>query len=102
MERYKAMSAFMGRLFTLQHCWKLLEHVNKWKLRDQEAPTNKGAMPLLDNASDEEGGRNKGKSDENKMVKEKIKLEAETSNLASKIDEFVKSEETMALNTLKA
>lgn len=78
MERYKAMAASKGRPFTLQHCWKLLEHLDKWKLREQEAPPKKGAMLCLDNASDEEGGANK--PDGNKKSREKIKLEAEASN----------------------
>jgi hypothetical protein len=34
MERYKAMAGFKGTPFTPQNCWKLLEHVDKWKLRE--------------------------------------------------------------------
>jgi hypothetical protein len=41
-----------------------------------------------------------GKSDGNKKAKKKIKLKTEASNLASKVDEFVKSWETMTLKTL--
>jgi hypothetical protein len=103
MERYKAMAGSKGKPFTLQYCWKLLEHVDKWKLRGQEAPPKKGALLQLDGASDEEnGGRNKGKPDGNKKAKEKIKLEAEASSLAHKIVEFVKSKETMTIKALEA
>jgi hypothetical protein len=49
----------------LQHCWKLLEHSEKWRLRDQETPPKKGAFVTLDDSddSDETKGRNKGKPD---------------------------------------
>jgi hypothetical protein len=36
--RYKAMTDSNEKPFTLHHCWKLLEHVDKWKLREKEAP----------------------------------------------------------------
>jgi hypothetical protein len=50
-------------------------------------------MLLFDDAGDEEGAT---KPDGNKKVKEKIKFEVEASNLASKIDEFVRSKEIIA------
>jgi hypothetical protein len=56
-------------------------------------------MLCLDDASDEEGA-NKGKPDENKKAKEKIKFDAEASNLDFKIDEFMRSKESMTLKTL--
>jgi hypothetical protein len=93
------ITASKGRSFTLQHCWKLLEHTEKWKLRDQEAPPKKGALLLLVDESDEEGGRNKGKPEGNKKAKQRIKLEADAANL---IEEFVKSKESMTLKTLEA
>jgi hypothetical protein len=103
MERYKSMAGFKGKPFTLQHCWKLLEHVDKCKLREQEAPPKKGALLQLDDASDKEnGGRNKGKPEGNNKAKEKLKLEGEASILAHKINVFVKSKETMMIKTLKA
>jgi hypothetical protein len=54
----------------------LLEQVETWKLREQEPPPKKGALPLLEleDFSDEENwGTNKGKSDENKKAKEILK-----------------------------
>jgi hypothetical protein len=56
VERYKEMQGSKGKPFTLQHCCKLLEHVDKWKLRDQETPPKKGTLLQLDDASDEENG----------------------------------------------
>jgi hypothetical protein len=44
-------------------------------LREQKAPPKKEATLCLDDASDEEGGANKGKPDENKKANENIKLE---------------------------
>jgi hypothetical protein len=55
-----------------------------------DTPPKKGAMLCLDDASDEEGGLGKGKPDGNKKANKKIKLEAKATNLACKIDEFVK------------
>jgi hypothetical protein len=43
-------------------------------LREQKAPPKKEATLCLDDASDEEGGANKGKPDENKKANENIKL----------------------------
>jgi hypothetical protein len=57
---------------------------------------------LLDDESDEEGGRNKRKLEGNKKAKERVKLEADATNLASTIDEFVKSKESMTLKTSEA
>jgi hypothetical protein len=37
-ERYRDMKASENMFFTLHHCWKIVEHSEKWKLRDQEAP----------------------------------------------------------------
>jgi hypothetical protein len=44
----------------------------------------------------------RGSRKETRRKKERIKLEAESENLASKIDEFVKSKESMTLKTLEA
>jgi hypothetical protein len=35
MDRYKDMAGSKGKMFTLQHCYKLLEHSEKWKIRDR-------------------------------------------------------------------
>jgi hypothetical protein len=52
----------------------LLEHCEKWRLRDQESPPNKEALTILDDdESDTKAGRkrNKGKLDGRKKAKDK-------------------------------
>jgi hypothetical protein len=44
----------------------------------------------------------RGSRKETRRKKERIKLEAKSENLASKIDEFVKSKKSMTLKTLEA
>jgi hypothetical protein len=44
MERYKDMAASKGKMFMLQYCYKLLEHSEKWKIRDREAPPARGPL----------------------------------------------------------
>jgi hypothetical protein len=77
MDRYKAMAGSKGKPFTLQHCWKILEHCKKWKTRDQESKPKREDMLELDDTKDEDGGRNKENSEENKKAKERTKLEDE-------------------------
>jgi hypothetical protein len=48
MERYKQVPSSKGMSFMLQYCWKLIEHNEKWKLREQEEAPQKGAMVQLD------------------------------------------------------
>jgi hypothetical protein len=60
-------------------------------------------MKEMDDASDEEiGGKNNGKTDGNKKIKEKLNFEAEASSLRDKIDDMVKSKETLMKKTLEA
>uniref|UniRef100_A0ACD5ULB1 Uncharacterized protein n=1 Tax=Avena sativa TaxID=4498 RepID=A0ACD5ULB1_AVESA len=101
IKKYKMMATSKGKPFVLQHCWKLLEHMEKWKLRDQETKPKKGALLHLDD-SDDEGGRNGGRPGGAKKAKEWIKIEREVMNMASKIDEMVKSKETITMKTLEA
>ena len=51
-ERFKQMPASKGKPFILFHCWNLLEHSEKWQLRDQEAPPKKDALNSMDNDDD--------------------------------------------------
>jgi hypothetical protein len=44
MDRYKDMVGSKDKMFTLQHCYKLLEHIEKWKIKDREAPPARGAL----------------------------------------------------------
>jgi hypothetical protein len=61
MDRYKVMTGSKGKPFTLQHCWKILEHCEKWKIRDQESKSKREDMLELDDSEDEDGGRYKEK-----------------------------------------
>jgi hypothetical protein len=65
--KIKNMKASENQVFTSHHCWKILEHSEKWKLRDQKAPPppRTGATISLDDDSDDAstGGRNKGRLD---------------------------------------
>jgi hypothetical protein len=48
----------------------VLEHTEKWKLKNEETPPNKGAFITLDDIEDSddvEGGRNKNKPDRRRM-----------------------------------
>jgi hypothetical protein len=76
--------------------------MEKWRLRDQETQPEKGAMLALDDAEEEDGGRNKGKPEGNKKAKERRKLEAEAANMSSKIDEMVKTKEVLMSKALEA
>jgi hypothetical protein len=59
----------------------LLDHSEKWRLRDNEGPPKKGAFTQLDNdGSDNEGGRKKGKPDGRKKAKDKEKRLAEAAS----------------------
>lgn len=97
------MAASKRKSFVLHHCYKILEHSNKWRLRDQEAPPKKGAFTQMDDdESDKEGGRNKGKPDGRKMSKDHEKRRAEDTSLRTKIDDMVKSKEVLMRENMQA
>jgi hypothetical protein len=48
MDRYKDMAGHKGKMSILQHCFKLLEHSENWKIRDREAPPARGALVDLE------------------------------------------------------
>ena len=67
------MPTYQGKPFLLQQCWKVLQHSEKWRLRDQEAPSKKSALVPLDDDEDSDapkGGGNKAIPDERKMEKD--------------------------------
>jgi hypothetical protein len=101
MDRYEAMADSKGRAFNLQHCWKILEHCEKWKNRDQELKPKREDMLELDDTEEEDGGRTKEKPEGNKKAKERIKLEAKVTNLGKKIEDMVKSKGVYMENTLQ-
>lgn len=72
------MAGSKGKSFPFKHCWALLQHLDKWKLRDQESAPKKSDMLKMDD-SDEEG-RNHDKPGGTKKAKERMKMEAEASS----------------------
>ncbi|SPT20506.1 unnamed protein product [Triticum aestivum] len=97
--KYKDMAGSKGKSFPFKHCWALLQHLDKWKLRDQESAPKKSDMLKMDD-SDEEG-RNHDKPDGTKKGKERMKMEAEASSLREKIDQMIKSKETLTTKALE-
>jgi hypothetical protein len=75
-QRYKDMKTSENQFFTLHHCWKILEHNQKWKLRDQEAPPPRTGAPIpFDDDSDHAptGGRNKGSPESRRKKLSKVR-----------------------------
>ncbi|KAE8787118.1 Lactation elevated protein 1 [Hordeum vulgare] len=95
--RYKDMEASKGKFFKLEHCWKLLQKCEKWKLIDKEYPPKRGSLTNMD----EDVPRNLNKPDGDKKTKEKMKREQEASSLREKIDAIVQSNELMLLKSLE-
>jgi hypothetical protein len=62
------------------------------------------SMKQMDNASDETDGRrnNRKPPEGNKKATKRMKLEAESSSLSDKIDDMVKSKESLVNKTFKA
>lgn len=98
------MPSSKGKAFPYMHCWELLKKSEKWKVRDNEAPPKRGAFSKMEDEDDDDeavGGRNKNKPDGTKMVKEKIRRDAEASSLKERIDNMVKSNEICVAKTLE-
>ncbi|XBI13147.1 hypothetical protein VPH35_139920 [Triticum aestivum] len=98
--RYKDMAGSKGKSFPFMHCWAFLQHLDKWKLRDQESAPKKLDMLKMDDSDDE--GRNHDKPGGNKKAKERMKMEAEASSLKEKLDQMIKSKEALAAKALEA
>jgi hypothetical protein len=67
----------------------LLEHSDKWKLREQEAPPLRGALVQLDDTEDDvllAKAKNKGRPIGNKSANEKIRKQADAQGLRDKIE----------------
>jgi hypothetical protein len=73
MGRYKDMVGSKDKMFTLQHCYKLLEHSEKWKIRDREAPPARGALVELDD-EEEDDELNANKNKKRPMVSTRRKI----------------------------
>jgi hypothetical protein len=79
----------------------VLQHLPKWKLRDEEVAPKKAAMVALDYTEDEKDGRNADKPEGNKKAKERMRLEGEAALLRDKFDQMMKSKEVIATKTLE-
>jgi hypothetical protein len=87
-----------------QHCYKLLEHSEKWKIRDREAPPARGALVELDDDEEEdelEAKKNKKRPNGCKKEKDKQKKQAESSSIRGKMDDMMKSREHLVNKTLE-
>jgi hypothetical protein len=78
MDRYKDMAGSKSKMFVRQHCYKLFEHSEKWKIRDREAPPERGALVELDD--DEEKDELEAKENNKRLdgyKKDKLNKQAE-------------------------
>lgn len=96
------MAGSKGKSFTMRHCFDVLQHLPKWKLRDQETAPKKADMVNMDDSEDEKDGRNNDKPEGSKKAKERLKLEGEAALLRDKFDHMMKSKEAIAVKTLEA
>jgi hypothetical protein len=104
MERYKDMAGSKGKIFMLQHCYKLLEHSEKWKIRDREASPARGTLIELDDEEKEDeldAKKNKKRPDGVKREKDKLKKQAESSSIRDNMDDMIKSREHLVIKTLQ-
>jgi hypothetical protein len=104
MERYKYMAGSKGKMFVLQHCYKLLEHSEKWKIRDWEVPPARGALVKLNDEEEEDeldAKKNKKRPDGVKKEKDKLKKQAESLSIRDKMDDILKSRDHLVNKTLE-
>jgi hypothetical protein len=102
MDRYKDMAGSKGKMFALQHCYKLLEHSEKWKIRDREAPPVRGVLVDLDDEEEEDeldAKKNNKRPDGAKKEKDKLKKQAESSSIRDKMHDMMKSREHLVNKT---
>nr|XP_051190097.1 uncharacterized protein LOC127303396 [Lolium perenne] len=69
--RYKDMADSKNKEFQFQHCFSILQHLPKWKLRDNEPKCKKKALLTMDDEAEDMSGRNTGKPEGNKKAKER-------------------------------
>ncbi|KAM0856310.1 hypothetical protein ACQ4PT_049211 [Festuca glaucescens] len=104
-QRFREMPGLKGIPFKFAHCYTLLEHNLKWKLREQEAPPPKHKLVELEDAEEDdvlETKKNKKRPDGAKATKDKIKKQGEAASSSLKIDVMVKSKEVSLMKTLEA
>jgi hypothetical protein len=95
------MSGSKGKSFTMRHCFDVLQHLPRWKLRDQEHLPKKAAMVSMDDSEDERDGRNNDKPEGNNKAKERLKLGGGII-IEGQFVQMMKSKEAIELKTLEA
>ncbi|KAK1630069.1 hypothetical protein QYE76_004384 [Lolium multiflorum] len=99
--RYKDMAGSKNKEFQFQHCFSLLQHLPKWKLRDNEPKCKKEALLNMDDEAEDMSARNKGKPEGSKKAKERVKVEGEAASFKEKLDQLMKSKEALTMKTLE-
>ena len=100
-QRYKDMAGSKNKEFQFQHCFTLLQHLPKWKLRDSEPKCKKEALLTMDDEAEDMSARNAGKPEGNKKAKERVKVEGEAASFREKLDQLMKSKEALTMKTLE-
>ncbi|XP_051196846.2 uncharacterized protein [Lolium perenne] len=100
-QRYKDMAGSKNKEFQFQHCFSILQHLPKWKLRDNEPKCKKEALLTMDDEAEDMTGRNTGKPEGNKKAKERVKVELEAASFREKLDQLMKSKEALTMKTLE-
>ncbi|KAK1603172.1 hypothetical protein QYE76_018784 [Lolium multiflorum] len=72
-----------------------------WKLRDNEPKCKKEALLTMDDEAEDMSATNVGKPEGNKKAKERVKVEAEAASFREKLDQLMKSKETLTMKTLE-
>ncbi|XP_051209331.1 uncharacterized protein [Lolium perenne] len=99
--RYKDMAGSKNKEFQFHHCFSILQHLPKWKLRDNEPKCKKEALLTMDDEAEDMSGRNTGKPEGNKKAKERVKVELEAASFREKLDQLMKSKEALTMKTLE-
>ncbi|KAK1628976.1 hypothetical protein QYE76_003291 [Lolium multiflorum] len=100
-QRYKDMAGSKNKEFQFHHCFSILQHLPKWKLRDNEPKCKKEALLTMDDEAEDMSGRNTGKPEGNKKAKERVKVELEAASFREKLDQLMKSKEALTMKTLE-
>jgi hypothetical protein len=98
--RYKDMAGSKNKEFQFQHCFSLLQHLPKWKLRDNEPKCKKEAMLSMDDEGEDMSTRNKDKPEGFKKANERMKVEGEAASFKEKLGQL--ESRTIVLKEAKA
>nr|XP_051201817.1 uncharacterized protein LOC127315362 [Lolium perenne] len=99
--RYKDMAGSKNKKFQFHHCFSILQHLPKWKLRDNEPKCKKEALLTMDDEAEDMSGRNAGKPEGNKKAKERKKEVKLAKVQARREDAKLKAELDMKMIALK-